>query len=226
MTINRKILNLQEAAAVLNVRRHTMKRLAKLGKVPAPVLQVGNTWAFAAAEIEAFAARQRGNLTGMVVEVFDMTAEQAVEPREAERRLSYAAWCLRQLATIEADGGAIGALGQARLCLDVIEVQLGIGSTAIEDLNELHWVASGDSGAARTGLHAGGKYEAQRLASTAVHAILSVANNDAAAQVARRAISENTPVGKRLVETVRELRQAIGAVEIQSPCSAGNTAGA
>lgn len=221
----RKAYNLQEAAAVLQVQRHTLKKWARSGKAPAPVVQIGNYWEFAAAEIDAFAARRSGRLSGLAVDVFDMAPEQAAEAREIERRLSLALWAVGQLVELPADGGAAAALGQASLCLELIEAEAGINGAFPGDLEAVHYHAAADSAVTRAGLHAG-EYEAQRVAALALHLVLSVANNPDISETIRTAAASGGRGGLRLVETIRQLRLSVtAAVESQNPCSAGTLQG-
>ena len=226
MSTTRKAYNLQQAAAVLQVQRHTLKKWARSGKAPAPAVQIGSYWEFAAAEIDAFAARRGGRLSGLAVDVFDMAPEQADEAREIERRLSLALWAVGQLVELPADGGAAAALGQAALCLELIEARAGINGAFPGDLGSLHYAAAADSAVTRAGLHAG-EYEAQRVAALAVHLVLSVANNEATCETIRTGAASGGRDGLRLVETIRQLRMAIGAylAESQNPYSAGTLQG-
>lgn len=207
---------LSEAAEVCSVQRNTLKKWARAGKAPAPVVQIGNCWLFAAAEIDAFAARLRGNEpTNLAVQVFDLAPEQAADPREIERRLSLAA-----------DGGATAALQQAAMCLQVVEAQAGINGAFLGDLEAAHYFAAQDSAVIRAGLHAG-EYEAQRIAALALHLVLSVANNETTCETVRTVAASGGRDGLRLVETIRQLRMAIeAATQSQNPYSAGNAAGA
>lgn len=218
---------LSEAAEVCSVQRNTLKKWARAGKAPAPVVQIGNCWLFAAAEIDAFAARLRGNEpTNLAVQVFDLAPEQAADPREIERRLSLALWAVGELADLAADGGAVSALQQAALCLEVIEARAGINGAFLDALEAAHYFAAQDSAVVRAGLHAG-EYEAQRIAALALHLILSVANNEATCETVRIVAASGGRDGLRLVETIRQLRMAIeAAAQSQNPYSAGNAAGA
>lgn len=216
-----------QAADACGIARVTLKRWAHAGKAPAPAVQVGNYWRFAAAEIDAFAARLRGNGLGeLAVQVFDLAPEQAADPREIERRLSLALWAVGELAHLAADGGAAGALEQATLCLEVVEARAGINGAFLGDLEAAHYFAAQDSAVVRAGLHAG-EYEAQRIAALALHLILSVANNEATCETVRTVAASGGRDGLRLVETIRQLRMAVeAAAESQNPYSAGNAAGA
>lgn len=222
----RKAYNLQEAAAALQVQRHTLKKWARSGKAPAPTVQIGSYWEFAAAEIDAFAARRSGRLSGLAVDVFDMAPEQAAEAREIERRLSLALWAVGQLVELPADGGAAAALDQAATCIHLVESLAGINGAFPGDVDGIMCEATTDSAVIRAGLHAG-EYEAQRLAAMAVHLALSVSNSDDAISTIKREAEAGTPDAVRLVETLRQLRLAIGAylAESQNPCSAGTLQG-
>ena len=135
-----------QAADACGIARVTLKRWAHAGKAPAPAVQVGNYWRFAAAEIDAFAARLRGNEpTNLAAQVFDLAPEQAADPREIKRRLSLALWAVGELGDLAADGGATAALQQAQLCLELIEAQAGINGAFLGDLDSLHHFAAQDS---------------------------------------------------------------------------------
>ncbi len=216
-----------QAADACGIARVTLKRWARAGKAPAPAVQVGNYWRFAAAEIDAFAARLRGNEpTTLAVQVFDLAPEQAADPREIERRLSLALWAVGELADLAADGGATAALQQAAMCLQVVEAQAGINGAFLDALEAAHYFAAQDSAVIRAGLHAG-EYEAQRVAALALHLVLSVANSGATCETVRTVAASGGRDGLRLVETIRQLRMAIeAATQSQNPYSAGNAAGA
>lgn len=217
---------LSEAAEVCSVQRNTLKKWARAGKAPAPIVQIGNCWLFAAAEIDAFAARLRGNEpTNLAVQVFDLADEAAADPREVERRLSLALWAVGELGQLQADGGAAAALQQAAMCLQVVEAGAGINGASWGDLEAAHHYAAQDSAVIRAGLHAG-EYEGQRVAALALHLALSVANSGQAIETIRTAAASGTRDGLRLVDTVQQLRMAVeAAAQSQNPYSAGNAAG-
>lgn len=218
---------LSEAAEVCSVQRNTLKKWARAGKAPAPVVQIGNCWLFAAAEIDAFAARLRGREpTNLAVQVFDLAAEQASDPRAIKRHLSLALWAVGELGQLQADGGGAAALQQAAMCLQVVEAGAGINGAFLGDLGAAHYYAAQDSAVIRAGLHAG-EYEAQRVAALVLHLVLSVANNEQAIETIRTAAASGEREGLRLVETVQQLRMAVeAAAQSQNPYSAGNAAGA
>lgn len=216
-----------QAADACGIARVTLKRWAHAGKAPAPAVQVGNYWRFAAAEIDAFAARLRGTEpTNLAIQVFDLAPEQAADPREIKRRLSLALWAVGELVQLPADGGATAALQQAAMCLQVVEARAGINGASLGDLEAAHYFAAQDSAVVRAGLHAG-EYEAQRIAALALHLVLSVANNEATCETVRTVAASGGRDGLRLVETIRQLRMAVeAAAQSQNPYSAGNAAGA